>query len=82
VTRPGSPGWPPDPSSNGGPRLALRKGEAARALGVSDESFDRYVLPHVRVVRRGALRLYPVAELERWLAREAELPVGGRDATG
>ena len=54
------------------PRLALRKEEAARALGVSDESFDRYIKPHLRVCRWGSLRVYPVAELERFLAEQAE----------
>lgn len=49
------------------PRLALRRSEAAEALGLSDESFDRYVRPHLRVVRANTLRLYPVSEIERWL---------------
>lgn len=70
----------------GAGRLALRKLEAAAALGLSDESFDRYVKPQVRVVRRGSLRLYPVAELERWLAESAELedrmPRGRRPREG
>lgn len=57
------------------PRLALRKEEAAQALGISDESFDRYVKPHLRVVRWGSMRLYPVAELERILHDLAELPL-------
>ena len=55
--------------------LALRKQAAARALGLSDESFDRYVAPYVPVLRRGRLRLYPVTGLERWLAENAELPL-------
>ena len=59
-------------------RLALRKGEAAAALGLSDESFDKYVVPRVRCVRIGSLRLYPIAELDRFLADEAELPLEGR----
>jgi hypothetical protein len=57
------------------PRLALRKEEAARSLGISDESFDRYVKPHVRVVRWGSLRLYPVNELRRFLDECAERPL-------
>jgi hypothetical protein len=60
------------------PRLALRKQEAARALGLSDESFDRYCVPTVRCVRVGSLRLYPVAELEKWLTERAQLPIEGR----
>jgi hypothetical protein len=35
-------------------------------------SFDEYVRPHVRAVRRGKLRLYPVPELERWADENAE----------
>jgi len=57
------------------PRLALRKSEAAAALGLSDESFDKYVRPSLRAVRVGSTRLYPVAELQRWLAEHAEAPL-------
>jgi hypothetical protein len=53
------------------PRLALRKPEAAAALGMSVDSFERYVLPEIRVVRQGSLVLVPVVELERWLERAA-----------
>jgi len=57
------------------PRLALTKAEAARALGISVNSLDRYVLGEVEVVRRGSLVLIPVAELARWLAVNAERTV-------
>jgi hypothetical protein len=50
------------------PRLALRIGEASASLGISPESFARYVEPHVRWTRVGSLKLVAVAELERWLA--------------
>ena len=60
------------------PRLALTTEEAARALGLSLSSFKRHVRPHVRAIRRGSLRLYSVAELERWLDNEATL-AGDRD---
>jgi hypothetical protein len=59
------------------PRLALRKEEAAAALGISDESFDRYVRPHLAVCRWGSLRVYPVAEIERLLSATAEAPLEG-----
>jgi hypothetical protein len=52
--------------------IALPKPQAAAALGMSVDSFDRYVGPHVRCIRRGRLRLYPVAELERWATENAE----------
>jgi hypothetical protein len=44
---------------------------------VSDESFDRYIRDELACVRIGSLRLYPIAELERWLAERAEVPLGG-----
>ena len=54
------------------PRLALTRPEAAAALGMSLDSFERYVQPDLRLVRRGKLRVVPVRELERWLERNAE----------
>jgi hypothetical protein len=54
------------------PAIALQRPEAAAALGLSVDSFVRHVAPHVRCVRRGSLRLYPVAELERWADENAE----------
>ena len=58
-------------------RLALRVHEAAEALGISDESFAAYVKDELPCVRIGTLRLYPVAELERWLSERAETPLEG-----
>lgn len=52
-------------------RLALRPSEAAAALAVSDDFFRLHVAPELRWVRRGAVKLVAVAELERWLATEA-----------
>jgi excisionase family DNA binding protein len=60
--------------SNRSVRLALRREEAARALGVSDESFDRYVRGELPVVRVGTLRLYPVEALHAWLRERASAP--------
>jgi hypothetical protein len=59
------------------PRLALSKQESAVALGMSDDSFDRYVKPHVPCVRRGRMRIYWVRDLERWLAENSE--IAGRE---
>ncbi len=59
-------------------RLAFRKLEAAKALGLSDESFDRYVVPHIRCVRVGSLRLYPLTELQAFLDEQARLPIEDR----
>jgi len=40
--------------------------EAAQACGISDETFDRYVRPHLRLVRLGRYSYVTVKELERW----------------
>lgn len=53
-------------------RLALSPAEAAESLGVSRDFFDEHIRDELRLVRRGRLRLIPLAELERWLAAEAE----------
>lgn len=69
------------------PRIALDQNEAAEALGLSVDSFERHVKPHVECVYAGAKRLYPVSALEGWLSRESVLegrslrlaePAGGR----
>jgi excisionase family DNA binding protein len=59
------------------PRLALTREEAARSLGISVDSFERYVQPDLRLVRKGRLRLVPIAELERWLDRNAARTLDG-----
>jgi excisionase family DNA binding protein len=54
------------------PRLLLTRAEAAKALAMSLDSFERHVQHELRVVRRGRLRLFPLAELERWIRDNAE----------
>jgi len=53
------------------PRLALRPKDAARALGIGERLLwsltNRGEIPHLRL---GKAILYPVAELERWLAEQ------------
>jgi hypothetical protein len=48
------------------PSLALPVDEAAAALGISENHFRREVLPHVRSIKVGKVRIVPVIELERW----------------
>ena len=55
------------------PRLALTRQEAAAALGMSLDSWERHVQPSIRLVRLGRMRLIPITELERWLEENAEL---------
>jgi hypothetical protein len=52
--------------------IALPKPAAAAALGMSVDSFERYVQADVRCIRRGRMRLFPVVELERWARENAE----------
>jgi hypothetical protein len=53
------------------PCITLSKAEAAQALGVSVDHFDRHIAASLRCVYSGRRRLYPVRELERWAEREA-----------
>jgi hypothetical protein len=58
-----------------GSKLALRRGEVLEALGISEETFDRHVRPHLPVVRLGTVRLYSIEGLDRFLAQRASAPV-------
>ena len=62
-------------------RLSVSKPEAAACLGISIDSFERCVQPQLRVIRRGRLRLFPVLELERWIAENAERPLERRNGS-
>jgi hypothetical protein len=55
------------------PVIAVTREEAANALGVSLSHFQRHVAPHLRTIRSGSVRLYPVRELELWADRSAAL---------
>ena len=52
--------------------VALTKAEAASALGVSVRSLDKYVMPEVKVIRRGSIVPIPVRERERWAEAATE----------
>lgn len=60
------------------PRLAYSPDEAAVALGCSRDFFDEHVKPELRLVRRGRRVFVAIAELERWLARNAALTLEER----
>jgi hypothetical protein len=60
------------------PRLAFSREEAAAALGMSLDSFERHVQPTLRMVRLGRMRLVPVHEIERWLDEHAEPAIARR----
>jgi hypothetical protein len=52
--------------------VAVSRPVAARALGVSLTFFSEEIQPELRLVRRKSKVMVPVAELERWLAENAE----------
>jgi hypothetical protein len=55
-------------------RLSYRVDEAAESYGVSKDWIEDHVLPEVRWVRQGRMKLIPVAELERYLDEHARRP--------
>jgi hypothetical protein len=73
IARPGLNG-DSAPAGSEPPRLALQRREAAAALGVGVDTFDRHVRPLLKCVYVGDLRLWPVAELERYLDEQALRP--------
>jgi hypothetical protein len=54
------------------PPILVSREDAAHMLGMSLRHFQRFVQPHVRIVRVGQRRLIPVAELERWADEKAQ----------
>jgi hypothetical protein len=52
--------------------IAVTREVAARMLGLSLGSFERFVQPEVKIIRKGKLRLVPVEELRRWAEQNAE----------
>lgn len=62
------------PSTSPIPRIALTREEAAAALGMNLNSFERHVQAELRLIRRGKLRLVSVRELERWADAAADDP--------
>jgi len=59
------------------PAVAVKREEAAEAVGMSLDSFERYVQPELRLIRRGRLVLVPIEELQRWAAENAAPTIGG-----
>ena len=53
--------------------VCVTREQAAAMLGMGLTTFDKYVQPELRVVRRaGAKVLIPVEELRKWAERNAE----------
>ena len=59
--------------------LALRPRDAAKAIGISPRLLWQLTHDgHIPFVKVGRTVLYPTAELQAWLSREAEAAKGGR----
>jgi hypothetical protein len=58
------------------PPVALTIAEAAAVMGVSESTFRRHCLPHLRVLRHGTTVTVPVAELMRYADRRASMAGG------
>jgi hypothetical protein len=58
-------------------RLAYQRDEAAEAMCMSVDSFDRHVRPYVPVVYLGSLRLWPADGLRSFLGSLAVRPYDG-----
>jgi hypothetical protein len=56
--------------------LLLRRLVAAELLGMSIDSFERYVESQIKVLIVGRMRLVPYVELERYVAERA-VHIGG-----
>lgn len=62
-------------------RLLYTREEAAAALGMSVDTFERRVQPFIRVVPCGALVQVPPDELRRWVSANQQLLLrSGADA--
>jgi hypothetical protein len=57
------------------PPLLVSKVQAAELLAISVDSFERHVMPSVRVTRIGNRCLFAVRELEDWIERESASPL-------
>lgn len=62
------------------PRVTLTREEAAGSLGMSLDSFERYVQPEINLIRRSRMLLVPIAELNRWAQDNAEPTIPKRAA--
>jgi hypothetical protein len=67
----GFPAMTASPVPPQAPRLTLSRRDAAAALGMSLRHLQRHVQPHLQCVYSGQLRLYPLAELERWVKEQS-----------
>jgi len=83
----GSTGWPPaePPPLPVAPTvvelpavaLAVSRAQAAALLQISVDTFERRVLPSLRVVQVGRRQLVPIRELETWMTSNSARALKG-----
>jgi len=56
--------------------LAVSREQAAALLSISVDTFERRVLPHLRVAQVGRRQLVPVREREAWLSSRTARALG------
>ncbi|MHB8233288.1 MAG: hypothetical protein ACYDHT_01400 [Solirubrobacteraceae bacterium] len=57
--------------------MAFNQQDAAAALGISVDHFERHIKEQLPVVYSGSRRLYPRKVLERWLDEHTIRKAGG-----
>jgi excisionase family DNA binding protein len=60
------------------PKKAMTRQEAADSLGISLDTFERYIQPELRVLRIGRKVLVPMVELDAWIDKNAALTLPPR----
>jgi hypothetical protein len=55
--------------------LLVSKPLAARLLGISIDTFEREIMPQVRVVRIGRRVMFPIGDLGAWVEEHAAVPL-------
>ena len=55
--------------------LLVSKALAARLLSISIDTFEREVMPDVRVVRIGRRVMFPIGDLGAWVEEHAAVPL-------
>jgi hypothetical protein len=56
-------------------RLLVSKARAAELLSISIDTFERQVMPEVRIVKIGRRVLFSVPDLARWVDEHAAVPL-------
>ena len=55
--------------------LLVSKALAAKLLSISEDTFERAVMPEIRRVRIGRRVLFPIAELGDWIEEHSAVPL-------